>query len=132
MDPITAVGLAASTDQLAGVARRIVSNLYQYYEAVRDAPKSALELRAEMGAVCALLESLAATITENTASASLRDAVAEFENMLNDMNAKVDLSKTKGMQRLKWPFNKDENERLLSRIGRYKDTFNLALNIQST
>ena len=64
-------------------------------------------------------------------SAALREMILDFSTMVNQMNEEVQLSRTKGVHRLMWPFSKDENERLLNRISRYKDTFNLTLNLQN-
>jgi len=134
MDPVTAIGLVASVDQLAGLAKAIVANMYGYFEAVKDAPQHSKELRREMTTIYDLLESIQNTLLtnpESAALASLNDSIADFRDMLIDMKERVAPERAKGIRRLKWPFTKEENEKLLSRIGRYKDTFNLILTIQS-
>jgi hypothetical protein len=133
---VGSLGPEQPLDHLGRIAKDITSNLYLYFEAVRDAPKRSEELRQEMGGICGLLDSLEYALTPSTKSsfktpASFKEAIREFDAMLNDMNVRVAVSRTKGIARLKWPFTKDENERLLSRIERYKATFSAALNIKS-
>lgn len=137
MDPVTVIGLVASVAQLAGVARVIVASMCLYFDAVKDAPKNSRELRQELFTICDLLDSLDDVLTSPStkssfmAPESLKSAITEFQAILEDMKARVAESQTKGVRRLKWPFTKEENERLLSKLQRYKGTFNLALNIKS-
>ena len=136
MDPVTVIGLVAGVAQLAGAARVIVSNMYRYFDTVKDAPKHSQELRNELSTISDLLDSLCDALDSSTTSSftppdSLKSAIPEFQVILEDMKLRVTESQTKGLRRLKWPFTKDENERLLSRLQRYKATFNMALNIKS-
>jgi len=39
------VGLVTTVDTLAGIAKTIISNMYGYFESVKDAPKQSKELR---------------------------------------------------------------------------------------
>jgi len=133
VDPISAAGLVASASQLAGQAFTVVVNLHNYGEAIKKAPKHSAELRHEIGTLWNLLAYLG-TVSNNTqlCSASLNDSCQELESMLDELNERVKPSQTAGLKnKLKWPFTMDENERLLSRISRYKETLNLALNFQT-
>lgn len=135
MDPVTAVGLVVSMVQLSGTAKAILCPLIQYYDAVKNAPKRSKELRKELHALCDIIEQLEDVVTTNTlfeGSTPLRESIADFHSMLNEMSERVKPSKTKGVGLLKWPFTKEENDRLLERISRYKSTFNLALSLQTT
>ena len=137
MDPATVLGLAASVETLAGLAATTFCSMYQYYESVRDAPKRAQELRQEMSAIGDQLNALAVVMTRNqsnvtvTLPPSFKDSISEFETMLRDMYKRVTPPATKGLKRLAWPFSKEENDRLLSRIERYKSMVDLALNVQT-
>jgi hypothetical protein len=135
MDPVSAIGLAASAEQLAGLATTILGNMYLYYQAVRDAPKRSKELRQEMSAVCDQLDSLTGFLTSDSATlkvpASLTKSIAEFDEMLKEMNDRVKASNAKGLKRLKWPFKKYENKHYLDRIQRYRLILDTALNLQS-
>src|SRR5271169_4167749 len=135
MDPVTAVGLAASVVQLSDAARNIVCNMWQYFQAVHDAPNRSRELRQEMCTMCELLESLECTMVNprfpSVSSVSMKDCIDGFQVLLNKMAARIAESQTRGLSRLKWPFTESENKRLISGIERYKATFSLALNIQN-
>jgi len=127
------VGLMGSVNELVALSQNIVSSMYQFFEAVKEAPIRSRELREEMGSICGLLESLEGLVASNSQSTLLRSldtTISELHRMLRDMNTRVSESQTRGLRRLKWPFTKTENERLLSRIGRYKETLNVTLNTQ--
>lgn len=136
-DPITTIGLASSLDQLAATATNIVCNMYKYYEAVRDAPKCSGELRREVGAVSDLLKQIVDVVgPASTASTfkvpdSFSVSVTEMEITLQVMDKRVQSSETEGFRRFKWPFNKEENERLLSKIERFKDILSMTLDIKN-
>lgn len=137
MDPFNVIALVASLEQLAAAATNIVSNMYKYYEAVRDAPKCSKELRQEMGAMSDQLNDLVHVVTSTSIKpafnipTSFTASVKEFQAMLDEMNNRVQVSKTQGRRRLKWPFTKDQNEQLLQRMERYKRMLNMTLNIQT-
>jgi hypothetical protein len=61
----------------------------------------------------------------------MKKAIEDFTAMLNEINERVQISNTKGIRRLTWPFAKDESMKLLERIRRYNEIFNLALNLQT-
>ena len=129
MDPLSAIGAAASVAQLAGLAKTIIIDILQYCDAVHDAPKQSLELRQEIMNISTWLESL-----ENISMDLLFTTKApldEFKQILKDLSIRVTEAKTKGIGRWKWPFSKDENDRLLSRMERYKTTFTMALSIKT-
>jgi hypothetical protein len=135
MDPVTAVGLASSVAQLSDMARSVVSNMWQYFQAVQDAPKRSQELRQEMCIICDILESLETTMINSrfpsTSSISIKNSIDGFQAVLNKMTARIAESQTRGLSRLKWPFTEGENKRLISAIERYKGSFSLALNIRN-
>ena len=128
MDPLSAIGAAASIAQLAGLAKAIIVDIWEYCDAVHNAPKRSLELRQEIMNISTCLESL-----EHISMGSLFTNEApldEFKQILKDIRVRVTAAKTKGIGRWKWPFTQNENDRLLSRLERYKTTFTVALNIK--
>ena len=137
VDPVSVIGLVASLEQLAAAATNIVCNMYKYYEAVRDAPKRSKELRDEMGAMSDQLNDLVHVVTYKSTASTFHvptpftASVKELQTMLDEMNDRVQPSKTEGRRRLKWPFTKDQNEQLLQRMERYKTMLNTTLNIQT-
>jgi hypothetical protein len=114
-----------------------VCNMYKYYEAVRDAPKRSEELRREVGTVSDLLKQIVDVVSSNlTASTfkvpdSFSISVTEMETTLQVMDKRVQSSETEGLRRLKWPFNKEENKRLLSKIERFKNILSMTLDIKN-
>jgi hypothetical protein len=136
MDPVTAIGLAASIAQLETLAKSILCDMYKYFEAVKDAPKHSKELRQEMGVICDLLDSLEDVLAvhpaQSTTAARLKAAFQDFRAMLDTMKNRTSETQTKGLRRLKWPFTKEENERWIFKIERYKSVFGTALSIQNT
>ena len=135
MDPITALGMVQTADVLAGIARNVVSNMYLYFDAVKNAPKLSAELRLELGTLCGLLDSLELALahdqrTQCTIALTLSSAFPEFQRLLGELKARVDGAQTEGLKRLKWPFTKDENERLLSKLERFKSVFSLAMSMK--
>lgn len=138
MDPVSIVGLAASTAQLAGLAKDTFTAIFKYVGEVKDAPKHARDLRNELLAVCDLVDSLdnALNVSSTTSSfnppASLASAIAEFRGILETIKDRITEVKTRGVRRLTWPFTKGQTEKHLTRIGRYKETFNMALNIKDS
>ena len=51
IDPVTAIGLVAAVQQLAAAAGTFVLNIYEYYEAIKDAPEQSRQLRQEMASL---------------------------------------------------------------------------------
>ena len=128
------VGAVASIAQLAELAATVVSKLWHYFEAVKCGPKQSRELRKELGLLSELLSPLEEALRNagDDISIPTSAAITEFRDMLVQMNARVDESRTRGVERLKWPFTRDQNHEYLSRIERYKQTFTAVLEIKNT
>ena len=112
IDPITAL---KAVGVLAGVAKYV----YDYIEQFKAAPERTHELSKELKQVWlpSLLNSLRDIFeSKRPVPAQLESAFTEFKEMLESMKVRVDESKAKGIERLKWPFKKDENARLFARI----------------
>jgi hypothetical protein len=128
LEPVIATKIVK---ELIGVAKY----LHHYIRDVKEAPERSLELRKELANVRILLEDLQHFLTSpsttSSLSAGLESAITEFKDLLEHMKARVDQSQTKGLKKLKWPFKNDENIRLLSKIERYKGTFELAVGLKS-
>jgi Fungal N-terminal domain of STAND proteins len=153
MDPITAIGLVASISQLADQAGRLFVSLFDYYREVKEAPARSKELRDEVQAVADLLDSLKKIVSKaNTGSRvnsellQLNESIPKCEEFLRELEARTlqtrssKSTKTRWsfwndsstLDKLKWPFTKEENKRLLDALGRYKENFSWALNMQQT
>jgi hypothetical protein len=103
---------------------------------VKEAPARSRELRDELQAVADLLDSLKSLFqsaaVKEVRLLRLEESVAQFETFLVDLENRTMQARTQGIYRLKWPFSKDENQRLIETIGRYKETFIWALTMQQT
>lgn len=129
MDPLTVLHLVTT---VATGAYSFTSNAYmvfQAFKAIYDAPKHAQELRQEITLAFQLLESLKDVVTrpDFTTSESLENALEDFKSMLDELNDKMASVKTDRREQLKWPFTIKDTQEKLAKIGRYKETFNLAL-----
>ena len=115
MDPVTLVGLVAAAAQLTA---NIKGTLVDYLRKVTDAPKQYRERRLELAAMCEVLDDLQNLIMTNSqfaSSAPLKEAIEDFAAVLNDINQRVQISRTIGVHRLTWPFARDESIKLLER-----------------
>ena len=114
---MTALGAAASAAQLASQVRDILANMWQYFEAVKDAPKRSHELRQEIGNISHLLESLDDSPSSPALKSIFTDSksLEEFRAMIIEMNSRVAVTKTKGTGRLKWPPRREQTVNLQNR-----------------
>ena len=87
MDPVSAIGLAINVGQLAGLAKDIVANMWQYFEAVKNAPRRSEELRQEMANISSLLDLL----DDVSMGTLFTDAapLEEFLTILKELNARL-------------------------------------------
>jgi len=127
------VGLIASVGSLAELTLSVFTSLYRYYGDVKSGPTASADLRNELGVMLNVIDHLKESLKSDTPSLQvycnvLGGAVAELTWMIKEMEKRVAAEKAKGINRLKWPFSKSENEEFLTRIERYKGTINLALN----
>jgi hypothetical protein len=135
MDPLSPVALSTSVESIAGTAKQIVSNLFRYFDGVKNAPEKSRELRQEMHSLCDLLDSLNLALTSpgspfNQLSAdTLINSISQCAKILANMNARTAIG-SDGFGRYGWPFSKDENQYYLSTIERHKETFTLALSMK--
>jgi hypothetical protein len=138
-DPITAIGLAASVVQLSDLAGRVFVRAFQFYRDVKDAPARSKELRDELQLVADLLDSLKEVcmvpdlqLPGQLDLGRLGQSLTQFDEFLTSIDQRITMERTRGLKRLKWPFSIEETQRLLESIGRYKETFNWALNMHQT
>jgi hypothetical protein len=132
------VGLLASVAQLADLTLKVFTNLYRFYGDLKNAPVRSAELREELGTILSVIETLKEALDQNTRTnpnlgrGILETTVAQFVKLLQEMERRIAAHRTSVIQRLKWPFDERENKQFVERIERYKNTFNLALNVSQT
>src|SRR5271170_1160688 len=126
MDPICAIGLAGNALQLTGLAASVLVKIYRYFLDVRDSPKQASDLRQEFGIVFSQLEAISSQSSDWVSSdpTNLQAALEVFRELLIKINDRARPDLTKGIERLKWPFKKEETIKLLGDLERCKTTFN--------
>jgi len=136
MDPVTAVGLATSADQLVALVGKVLISLYRYGGDVKEAPRRSAKLRDELSTTISLLGLVEEALKERPQvvvalhGPSLVQTMSQFRELLETLERKIQADVTRGIRRLTWPFKKEEIDVHISRIERYKATFSLVLNIQ--
>ena len=134
MDPVSAVGIAASAVQFVDLADNVFSVLFQYFKKVIKAPKDSRELRDHAYQLYDILNILQSTlettnprpITESTNT--LNNIFIEFSKTMKDMENRV-VKEGEWKKRLKWPFTEKENKIFLEKLKNYKGIFDSALSI---
>lgn len=123
-------------------AGQLAIELTKYCSAVKNAPDSAKGLRDELSIVSVLLTSFGKVIQEahrhenqhigwdeisSTMSKEEAKVINAFQEEIQKFAGRVDASRTQGLHRLTWPFKDAENNNLINKISRFKDTLNLIL-----
>ena len=63
---------------------------------------------------------------------SLEARITDFDTTLSDLSLRATPNKAKGVQRLKRPFQRSQNDEYISRIERFKNSFNTILSMDKT
>jgi hypothetical protein len=142
MDPITAFGIASSVAGLADLAGTVFLEIFQYCKDVKQAPTKSKELRDEVQTISNLLDSLTTLLKTSSTGERMEDSVllgerfkettVQCKAFLDELNKRVPKKSLGFWLRVKWPFTKVENDQLLEKIGRYKETFIWALSMYQT
>jgi Fungal N-terminal domain of STAND proteins len=134
MDPATALGVAGAVAQFAEQALKISDCLYQYFKSVKNAPAKSRELRQEALLLSDVLETLTDLFSAQNKPSVLpnagkyADMLKEFRETMADMAKKVEIKKGElTFKRLAWPFTEKENGNYLTKMERFKSSFQLAL-----
>jgi hypothetical protein len=129
------VGVVASVAQLAELTAKILGGLYRYYDNVKSAQIRSSELRNELTSLLGLLTLLEQSLHDEVEDispmvAALQDLIGPLHDVIHELAGRVQTEKTEGWRKLKWPFDKDENQHFIARITRYKENLILALNME--
>src|SRR5271154_423089 len=118
IDPITAAKTAAI---VAGLAVSVLG----YMSKVRDAPRRAQQLRAQLRMTHQLAEDIIQLLKTKPQLpvASLEQALTEFHAILDELEERTRAANTDGLKKYIWPFSEDDTERYLSDIEHYKTAF---------
>ncbi|KAJ4129179.1 hypothetical protein NW768_007714 [Fusarium equiseti] len=136
-DPLS---IAASIGGLAALAGKICKTLIDYGKSVKDARMDVGILTTELRVLSGMLTNLsllAASLEASNSSNKFFSSVQlnELERVILDLEGKLerakssfDANKVKSViQKLKWPFSKDDMMKLVEEIRAHKATINLAL-----
>jgi len=133
MDPVAATSALLSLGQLAG---DVLLKLYGYYVEVKEGPIRAAQLREEVGFTLSQLNVITTALNSGTMSAlnipGMKAACSRFRRILETMDKATQPERLEGFAKLKWPFKKEDNARLIAEIERCKSAFSLAMNIEQT
>ena len=118
IDPVTAAKTAAI---VAGLAVSVLG----YMSKVRDAPRRAQQLRAQLRMTHQLAEDIIQLLKTKPQLpvASLEQALTEFQAILDELEERTRAANTDGLKKYIWPFSEDDTERYLSDIEHYKTAF---------
>ena len=141
MDPVTAIGLLASVENLAEGAFKLVS----FLNTIREGGKQRLRLFTELNSLWMILKlveshldpeegdlgepwlkTMAVLDEENGVFDQIQ---ATFDDLMNRLQPKTGHRKL--AQTLRWPFDKSDVEALTVHLERLKGSVNLALNSTS-
>lgn len=133
------VSAAVSILALAGSAKAIYSVLQKYYEDVKEAKSDIQRVSNEILALHGILEKLAGLLNNSDAAkfstlAFLFAPEGPAEQCAKQLwEIKEQLDSHDGMRKsgwraLNWPFKKDQTDKTVLALDRYKTTFALALN----
>jgi hypothetical protein len=136
-DPLS---IAASIAGLAALAGKVCKTLIDYGKAVKDGRLDVSILMTELRVLSGMLTNLgllAASLEASNSNHSffgkfqldqLKSMVEELDEKLTKAESNFEASKTKSMiQKLKWPFSKDDMMKLVEVVRAQKATINLAL-----
>ncbi|RBR18897.1 uncharacterized protein FIESC28_05819 [Fusarium coffeatum] len=136
-DPLS---IAASIGGLAALAGKVCKTLIDYGKAVKDARMDVGILTTELRVLSGMLTNLSLLAASLEASSSNNSFFGEFQldqlkAMVENLDEKLAKAETKFqaskatsiIQKLKWPFSKDDMMKLVEEVRAQKATINLAL-----
>ncbi|KAI5816100.1 hypothetical protein BZA77DRAFT_387813 [Pyronema omphalodes] len=126
------------------LALEITKTLKAYVNDVKSAPKESRNLLAEVTALCHILERLEQFLRKEytgnfektsalfVAIEACRDQITEIYNKVKKIEVRFEKNKSaQFLERLKWPFRKEDYERTISTVQRFTQTFQFSLNIEN-
>ncbi|KAI5808432.1 hypothetical protein BZA77DRAFT_348101 [Pyronema omphalodes] len=116
------------------LALEITKTLKAYVNDVKSAPKESRNLLAEVTALCHILERLEQFLRKEYTgnfekTSALFVAIEACRDQITEIYNKV--KKIEFLERLKWPFRKEDYERTISTVQRFTQTFQFSLNIEN-
>lgn len=134
---------AASIIAVVDISAKVASLCFQYSLAVKDAKNDITRLQKKVGDVKDILEKIKQLLdgpgkarlpTTDMLSIPLNQCLEDLQKI----KANLEPGKTRktmtrfGFRALKWPFTSEGVEKMVARLEKYQQTFNLALLVDQT
>jgi hypothetical protein len=136
------VSLAASIAGLVSLALDIAQTLHKYYSDVESAPKDIESLTQEAKALSKVLAQLETFLSKEGAkgnsfnqtasvlASTLRDCRATLDNLESGLKRSIKDGFSKVVERLMWPFRKDQVQKMVDSLRRYNQIFQFSLTVE--
>ena len=124
MEPVSAA-------QVLSTVLKVLQNLYVYYNAVRDAPAPAAELRTQVRLLVEILAGIQDIWEQdrNKSQPTLPDCLADLYRLLMQVYERSLPRETWGTRRLLWPFTEKQNSEYIVKIQQHRGTLALYLSL---
>jgi len=137
------LGAAASVIAVIDMSAKVASLCFQYSVAVKDAKEDIERLEREVKSIKSILEDVKRLLrgpdsAQLSASQKLLASLQDCFLQLKEMDARLEPGKARkamsrvGWRALKWPFKRKDVEKIINNLGRCKQTFSLALQVDQT
>jgi chromosome segregation ATPase len=136
------LGDAASVIAVIDLSAKVASLCFQYSREVASAKKEIVSLQEELGGLQDVLAKLKHLLEQPNAKLSslpeIRRSLNNSEDQLKELDKGLDIKTSRktlsrlGLRALKLPFESKEVEKITNRLGRYKQSINLAFQIDQT
>ena len=134
---------AASVIAVVDISAKVASLCFQYSLAVKDAKNDITRLQGKVGDVKGILEKITQLLdgpgkarlpTTDTLSVPLKQCLQDLQKIKADLEPGKTRRTMKrfGFRALKWPFTSEGVEKMVARLEKYEQTFNLALQVDQT
>jgi len=127
LDPITGIGLVASSLQLAKPAFSVLEHLVKYCKELLDAPSECKALRKELCHLSSILFHVEETYLDQDMPELLKREYETLKRPVEKMHSITDQRQTQGSRRVKWPFRKRETIEYLDTIKTSMERIDLFL-----
>lgn len=124
MDPVSAAHVLSTV-------LKVLQNLYTYYNAVRDAPARAAELRTQVRLLVEILAGVQEIWEQDTNKfqTTLPDCLADLYRVLVQLYERSLPRETWGTRRFLWPFTEKQNSEYIVKIQQHRGTLVLYLSL---
>ena len=127
LDPITGIGVVASSLQLGLQAFSILEHLLKYCTELVDARTECEALRNELWHLSSVLFHIEETYADGNVPSALKAELVDIEPLLQRMQSITDKRQVQGYLRLTWPFLKKRTREYFDKINRSRERIDTLL-----